>query len=133
MKLLNRLNINFSIYFILILFYMSLFVYFADPSLCEGSETIYSLKANLITETHKHRLYIINYEMFMDTYNLMVGRPTIERDFNAELHFLQATRRTTNDIRDSYSTINHIVTRIKVLEPTFQSPIQGINLLRVTR
>ena len=136
-----KLNINFLIvksrpiliYLIIMAIYFSLFIYFMNPTLCEGDETIYDLKVSLITETHKHRFHILNYEMFMDTYNLMVSRPSNQRDFNAELQFLRATRVTTDYIRDSYSTINHIVARIKELEPTFQSPIQAINYLRVAR
>jgi hypothetical protein len=113
--------------------FLLLFVYFADPSLCQDNETNYNLKVDLIIETHKHRLQIINYEMFMDTYNLMVARPFNQRDFNAELQFLRASRVMTEDLRESFARINHIVTRIRELEPTFQSPIQAINLLRIVR
>jgi len=60
-------------------------LYFGLPILCEGNETVYDLKFNLITETHKHRMNIINYEMLMDTYNLMTARPTNQRNFEIEV------------------------------------------------
>lgn len=139
MKLFNKLNNNILtiglgplyIYIIIAILYIFIFIYFAEPCLCQ--ETMYNLKIELITETHKHRINIINYEMLMDTYNLMVGRPSFERNFDAELQFLHASQRTTNDLRNSFTTINQLVARIKETEPTFQSPIQTMNFLRITR
>jgi hypothetical protein len=96
-----------------------------DPILCKGNETIYDLKANLITETHKYRVHIINYELIMDTYNLMVGRPMHERNYDAELRLLSSSRVLRADVRKTFSRINFLVRRIQSIEPTFQSPIQA--------
>jgi hypothetical protein len=114
--------------------YLLLFVYFfADPILCEGNETIYDLKANLITETHKYRFHIINYELVMDTYNLMISRPMRERNYDAEVQFLNSARQTTTNIEETFGRINYLVGRIQNVEPTFQSPVQTLDYLRVIR
>lgn len=109
------------------------FIYYGSPILCQGDETIYDLKVNLIIETHKYRLQSINFEMLKDTYDLMIRRNLSDRDFNRELEFVQATRRASDGIRDSFVTINQIVARIRAFEPTFQSPIQAIDYLRIAR
>jgi hypothetical protein len=104
-----------------------------DPILCEGDETIYDLKANLITETHKYRVHTINYELVMDTYNLMIKRPMSERNYDAELQFLRSAREVTTTLGETFGRINYLVTRIQSIEPTFQSPIQALDYLRITR
>lgn len=121
------------IYLIIVIIYILLFIYFADPCLCDSDETLYDLKVNLITETHKYRIHVINYEMIMDTHNLMQRRNLWDRDFHAEIDFVHTSRAIIRDMRESSATINQIVTRIRALEPTFQSPIQAINYLRIAR
>jgi len=141
MKQLNKLNINslifklhpVLIYSIIMVIYLLLFFYFMDPILCEGDETIYDLKANLITETHKYRVHTINYELVMDTYNLMIKRPMSERNYDAELQFLRSAREVTTTLGETFGRINYLVTRIQSIEPTFQSPIQALDYLRITR
>jgi hypothetical protein len=71
--------------------------------------------------------------MIMDTYNLMTRRNLSDRDFQVELDFIQTSRGIIRDLRESSERINQIVTRIRVLEPTFQSPVQAINYLRIAR
>jgi hypothetical protein len=122
------------LYLIIMIIYSVLYIYFfADPLLCEGNETIYDLKSNLITENHKYRVSIINYEMVMDTYKLMIDRPMHERNYDAEIQFLSASRHITNDLVETFGRINSLVTRIQSIEPRFQSPIQAIDYLRITR
>ena len=104
-----------------------------DPILCEGDETIYDLKANLITETHKYRVHTINYELVMDTYNLMIRRPMSERNYDAELQFLRSARVVTTTLGETFGRINCLVTRIQSIELTFQSPLQALDYLRITR
>ena len=113
--------------------YSLLFIYFMDPILCEGNETIYDLKANLITETHKYRVHIINYELVMDTYNLMIRRPMSERNYDAEIQFLRSSLRLTANVGETFTRINSLVTRIQSIEPAFQSPIQATDYLRIIR
>jgi hypothetical protein len=120
-------------YLIVIVSYLLLFIYFTDTVLCEGNETIYDLKTSLILETHKYRVHTINYELVIDTYNLMIGRPMHERNYDAELQFLSSSTRLTADIRETFSRINSLVTRIQIIEPAFQSPIQTVNYLRIIR
>jgi|ERR1700738_19805 len=121
------------IYLTLMMVYILLFIYFADPCLCDSGETLYDLKVNLSTETHGYRVHVINYEMIMDTYNLMTRRNLSDRNFQAEVDFLHAARHIMRDISASSGRIDQMVTRIRALEPTFESPLQAINYLRVTR
>jgi E3 ubiquitin-protein ligase DOA10 len=141
MKQSNKLNINILIvllrplliYFIIMVIYLLLFIYYMDPILCEGNETLYDLKANLITETHKYRVHTINYELVVDTYNLMIRRPMSERNYDAELQFLRASREVTTNLGETFGRINSLVTRIQSIEPSFQSPVQSLEYLRITR
>ena len=140
MKQLTKYNINtllFAIaplilYLLAIVFLLILFIYFSDPVFCQDNET-YNLKQTLITETHRHRFQIISFEMLMDTYNLMIERNFSNRDFYAEEEVLRASRVVTDEIRESFSRINQMVATIRQSEPTFRSPIQALEYLRVTR
>jgi hypothetical protein len=122
------------LYLVLILIYLLLFIYFfADPILCEGNESIYDLKANLITETHKYRVNILNYELIMDTYNLMLTRPMRERNYDMEIQFLNSASEIAGGLRVTFSRINTLVGSIQGIDPAFQSPVQALEYLRITR
>ena len=122
------------LYLVIILIYLLLFIYFfADPILCEGNESIYDLKANLITETHKYRVNILNYELIMDTYNLMLTRPMRERNYDMEIQFLNSASEIAGDLRVTFSRINTLVGSIQGIDPAFQSPVQALEYLRITR
>jgi hypothetical protein len=100
---------------------------------CDGGETMYSLKINLTTEVHSYRVHLVNYELFTDVYNQMVLRPMAERDYTNEVQLLDGSRKTFEYMTESYGKITNLVDRIRSLDPTFQSPLQSINYLRVGR
>lgn len=120
------------LYLLIMIIYFLLFIYFfADPVLCQDNQ--YDMKISLVIEMHRYRTCSINYEMIVDTYNLMQRRSVLDRDFNAELEFLRTSRTLINDLSNSLGRISQMVSNIRALDPTFQSPIQAINYLRVAR
>jgi hypothetical protein len=119
------------IYLILIMIYISLFIYFADPILCDSGETLYDLKVDLTAETHGYRVHIINYEYLKDIHNQMTTRPMSERNYNGEIAILEGANKALRGAQESFSKITELEGRIKVIEPSFRSPLQAINYLRV--
>lgn len=94
---------------------------------------MYNLKIDLTTEVHGYRLYVINYELFTDVYNQMTLRPMAQRDYAKEVQLLDCARKTFEDMTESHSKLTNLVNRIRSIDPSFQSPIQSINYLRVIR
>jgi|ERR1700738_1107325 len=104
---------------------------FGSIILCDGGETLYDLKVNLITETHGYRLHVINYEYFTDIHNQMTTRPMRERNYNGEIAILEGANKALRDANESFRKITELEGSIKVIEPNFRSPLQAINYLRV--
>lgn len=130
---------KYLILFITILFCLGLTLFiiyqicFGSVILCDGGESLFDLKMNLTGELHSYRVHIANYEYFTDSHNQMVNRPGSERNIERELIVLDSANRVLIDLNETYSKIRSIEGRIRIIEPGFQSPLQAINYLRVTR